>query len=191
MLVKNIILVYNDNRGDYMGDYTVIVVIFGVFGLFIFVMIHFINCILQYKNMIDSRFVAIRKILDDRVSIVDDMILFLGDNLEHEKSYMKKLNQVREMLVSVNSSKEGILLIKKSEKNIFSFVELENTYKNLGKNKEYLKIKEELLNNKERLVYSFDSYDEGVIKYNNYRKNKLIYCLSKLCGIPEYDCYKK
>lgn len=174
-----------------MESYNIIILIFGVITLFLLVLVYFINNILQYKIRIDNNFLVVREILESRVDIIDDMISFLKDNLEHEISYQKKLNQIKELILTVKNDKEGIKTIKRIEREILSFCSLENTYKNLGKNKEYLKIKEDILLYRDRLVYAFDSYDKGVISYNNYRENKLIKFLSKLCRIPLYECYNK
>lgn len=174
-----------------MESYTVIVLLFGIFCLLLLVGLYFVNSILQYKIKIDNSFMVVKEKIEERINIIDDMIRFLENNLEYEKSYQRKLNQAKDLLMKLENNKEGIEVIKKTERDVLSFVKLENTYNNLNKNKDYLKIKEEIINNKERLVYAWDSYDKGVISYNNYREKKYIYWLSRLCMIPEYDCYNK
>lgn len=182
---------YNDDRGEEMESYSMIVLIFGILSLILLVILYFINRLVQHKNKINKRFLAVKDFLDERVKIVDNMVSFLENNLEHEKSYLKKLGNVKEVILNIKNNKEGIGAIKKTEVDVLSFSKLENTYKNLTKNKEYLKIKEDILANQDKLVYALDSYDKGVINYNNYREKKFIYWLSKLCRIPEYDCYNK
>lgn len=178
-------------RGDIVEGYTIIVLIFGVICFLMMLMIYFINRLFQYKSRIDNSFIAIKDNLGKRTLIVEDMINFLETNLEHEKSYQKKLMKAKDLISIIKNNEEGIKLIKKTESDILGFVKLENTYKNLTKNKDYLKIKSEILKNNEKLMYAMDSYDKGVISYNNYRSKKLIYTLSKLCKIPEYSCYNK
>ena len=178
-------------RGDIVEDYTVIVLIFGLICLLMMVLIYFINRIFQHKTRIDNSFVAVRDLIEYRVLIVKDMITFLEMFLEHEKSYQKRLIQAKELLSTITNNKEGTQLIKKTETDILKFVKLENTYKNITKYKDYSLIKNEILKNNEKLMYAIDSYDKGVISYNNYRKKRLINILSKLCKIPEYDCYNK
>ena len=182
---------YNEDRGEFMESYSVIVLLFGILVLLLLVLLYFVNRIMQYKTRIDNSFLAVKESLDERIKIIEIMIDFLKDNLEHEKSYQKKLKNTKEVILSIKNNREGINLIKKTEKDVLSFVKLENTYKNLVKNKDFLKIREELLNNKERLIYALDSYDKGVIDYNNYKAIKVVYWLSKLCRLPEYDCYNK
>ena len=174
-----------------MESYIVIVLIFGGLILISLIMIYFINQIIQYKTRIDNSFKVVKELIEERINIVNNMLDFLNINLEHEKSYQKKLIQNKELMLQIKNNKDGIFLIKKTEKDIFNFINLENTYKNLSKNKDYLKIKENINSNKEKLIYAMESYDKGVVSYNNYKENKLIYYLSKLCRIPEYDCYNK
>lgn len=174
-----------------MEGYSVIVLVFGVLSLLILGILYFVNWLWKYKTKIDNSFFAVKEVLNDRAELLEEMIEFVEGNLEHEKSYQKKLAQTRDLIVNIRNNKEGIETIKRTKGEVLSFVELENTYKKLGKNKDYLQIKDEILRNEEKLVYAFDSYDKGVIEYSNYRNNKFIYWLSKLCGIPEYGCYNK
>ena len=174
-----------------MESYNMIVLVFGLITLFLLVMLYFINRILQYKTRIDNSFLEIRKLLDEQISILDKMINFLKDNLEHEVSLLKKLEKTKGLIPSIKNNSEGIKEIKKVEKEILGFTKLENTYKKLVKNEDYLSIKEDILNNKDRLIYAFDGYDKGVNSYNNYRGNKFINFLSRLCRIPLYESYNK
>lgn len=191
MLVKIRNVVYNDNRGEFMESYSIIVLLFGILSFFLLVMVYFVNRIFQYGYKINNRFLAVKDLLDERVDIIEEMIEFLKNNLEHEKSYQNKLIQMKDIILGVNNNKEGIDNYKKTEKDVLNFVKLEKTYQNLIKNNEYLKIKEEILKNQDRIVYAMDSYDKGVINYNNYKEKKLVYWLSKLCRVPEYGCYNK
>ena len=119
------------------------------------------------------------------------MLEFINTNLEHEKSFHKNLTSSLNEMISIKNNKEGISLLKKTEKVIFSFCKLENTYEYLSKNKDYTKIKKDILSNKEKLEYAMDTYNKGVINYNNYIENKYINLLSRICRVNEFDCYKK
>lgn len=190
-LVKIRIVVYNNNRGVDMDSYSIIVLIFGIISFILLILVYFVNRIIFYKTRINNSFLTIRELLDDRVDLVDEMLEFVKDNLEYEKSYYKRLLQAKEVLVTIKNNKEGISDYKRTVEVIASFSKLDNTYKKLAKNKDYLKIVENISRNNDKLIYAMDSYDKGVIDYNNYRVNKLIFFLSKICGIPEYGCYNK
>lgn len=172
-----------------MESYVIIILIFGGLLLLSLVGVYFVNHILQYKVKIDNSFLAVKEIIEQRIDIIDDMINFLNSNLEYEKSYQKRLVKAKELLINVKNNKNGTDNYKQTLESVFSFINLENVYKNLSKDKEYLVIKKAILSNKEKLDYALDVYDKGVIVYNNYRKKKLIYWLSKMCRIPEYGCY--
>lgn len=172
-----------------MESYTIIVLIFGLLVFFLLIGLYFVNQLFQYKLKIDNSFLTVKDLLQDKGLLIDEMLEFLSANLEHERNLHKQLVQTKELLLTVKNDSEGIQTIHKLESALESFVGLENTYKKLAKNKDYLKIKAELQKNKAKLIYAMDSYDKGVINYNNYRDNKFIYLLSKLCRIPEYCCY--
>ena len=174
-----------------MESYNIIILIFGLITLFLLVIIYFINRILQYETRIDNSFIEVRKLLDEQVSILDKIIKFISDNLEHEVSLIKKVEITKEITLNIKNDSDGIKDIKRVEKEILEFTKLENTYKKILKNKDYLNIKEDIFNNKDRLIYAFDGYDREVISYNNYKRNKIINFFSKLCRIPQYDCYDK
>ena len=78
-----------------MESYSIIVCVFGIICLLLLGVIYFVNRILQYKIRIDNSFLVVSEIIEDRVSIIDNMILFLEKFLEHEKSYLKKLEQTK------------------------------------------------------------------------------------------------
>ena len=174
-----------------MESYNIIILVFGIITLFSLLILYFVNRILQYKTRIDNSFLSIRKLLDEKNDILDRMIKFLNDNLEHEVSLIKKLEKTKELIPNIKNDSDGIKDIKKVEKELLGVSKLENTYKKLGKNKDYLNIKEDILNNRDRLIYAFDGYDREVISYNNYKRNKMINFFSKLCRISQYDCYNK
>lgn len=182
---------YNDNRGEFMEGYSIIVLLFGVISLGLLIMVYFINRIFQYKTRIDNSFIAVKEGFLEQANIVSEIIEFLKNNLDHEKSYQKKLEQVKEIILSIENNSEGISKYRKIEKELFNFSKLEKTYNILDRNKEYKELCNKLERCKEKILYAFDSYDKGVISYNNYKENKLIEFLNKLCRIPEYDCYNK
>lgn len=174
-----------------MESYNIIILIFGLITLFSLIILYFVNKIFYYKMKIDNSFLSIRKLLDEQVNILDKMNDFLKDNLEHEVSLLKKVEKTKEIIPNIKNNSDGIKEIKRVEKEILEFTKLENTYKKLDKNKDYINIKEDILNNRDKLIYAFDGYDREVINYNNYRRKKLIKLLSKLCRIPQYDNYNK
>lgn len=174
-----------------MESYTIIVLIFGIIIFILLIGLYFVNRILQYKLRIDNSFYAIKEVLNSLEVLLEDILEFLDKNLEHEKSLRKRLSQTKDLILSVKNDKEGIKTIHKIDSELNNFISLENTYEKLGKNKDYTKIKEELLKNKDRLIYASDIYDKGVIDYNNYREKRLINIISKLLRIPDYDCYNK
>jgi len=174
-----------------MESYSIIVMIFGGCVFVLLVLLYFVNRILQYKLRIDNSFRAIKDIMDDRCNIVDDMLLFLSNNLELEKSYYKTLVSIKKKLESFDNNKDGVVIYKDTDEGIMNFCLLENTYKYLIKNKDYLNIKDSIISNRDKMLYAIDTYDKGVINYNDYKGKGINKFIGRLCNFSDYDCYNK
>lgn len=174
-----------------MGGFTIIVLIFGIILFVVLVILYFINQIIEYQNTLDYSFIAVKLCVEKMKVIIDNIDEFIRFNLNHEISLHRNFHILSNEVRTIENNKEGIEKIKNIEKELLRFSELENTYPNLSKNKEFIKFKEEILNTKERLVYAFENYDKGVISYNKYKENKFINLLSKMIKSPEYDSYNK
>lgn len=175
----------------FMKIYNIIVLVFGLISFLLLILLYFVNRILQHKVKINNAFSSVKFLLDRKSKIIDTMLDFLTKNYPEEKTLAKTLKDAKSNLEGIKNNKEGIITIKKIDKDLLKFNNLENTYKVLSKNKAFITIKNSLARNKEELVYALDSYDVEVIKYNNYKGHKLIKVLSKILLIPEYSCYNK
>lgn len=174
-----------------MKTYNIIILIFGIISFILLLLLYFVNRILQHKIKINNAFNSVKILLISRGKIIDTMLEFVNKNFPEEKSLYKSLSDTKKKLEKVTNNKEGITLIKKVEKELLKFNNLENTYKKLSKNKAFITIKNRMQNNQDELVYALDTYDVEVLKYNNYKEHKLIKILSKILFIPEYSCYNK
>lgn len=173
-----------------MESYTIIVLIFGLIILLLLVVLFFINRLSLYRRRIDNSLITVSDTLDMRIKLIDEMIAFIKKNLEHEKSYVKKLEQIKKYLQAFSKKKPSFDNFNQNENNFLHFTTLEKTYTNLNKNEEYLNLKEKALNNQDKLIYALDEFDKGVAQYNDYRSKKINLLISKLFFFPKYDCYK-
>lgn len=174
-----------------MKTYNIIVLIFGLISFILLILLYFVNRILQHKIKINNAFNSVKALLISQSKIIDTMLDFISKNFPEEKSLQKSLSDTKKKIDNISNNKDGIATIKKAEKELLKFNNLENTYKKLAKNKTFITIKNRAQNNRDELVYALDTYDVEVIKYNNYKEHKLIKILSKILFIPEYSCYNK
>ena len=174
-----------------MDSYTIIVFIFGVFTLFLLVILFFINRLLSHKRLITNSLVAVYANIEARIDLIEEMKEFIEKNLEHEKSYLSKLQKIEDYLSEFLKKKPIFKNYDKNEKEFLHFTFLDKTYSKLKNNKEYQKLKNDAITNKDNLIYALDSYDKGVINYNNYKDQKFILIISKIFRFPNYDCYNK
>lgn len=174
-----------------MDSYTIIAFIFGVFTLFLLVILFFINRLLSHKRLITNSLVAVYAHIEARIDLIEEMKEFIEKNLENEKSYLLKLQKIEDYLSEFLKKKPIFKNYDKNEKEFLHFTFLDKTYSKLKDNEEYQKLKKDAITNKDNLIYALDSYDKGVISYNNYKEQKFILIISKIFRFPHYDCYNK
>ena len=174
-----------------MGGFTIIVLIFGIILFEILIALYFVNQIIKYQTRIEYSFIAVKLCVEKMRVLIDNIEKFMSVNLEHELSFRRYISSLGLDARTIENNKEGIKNIKRIEMELIHFTELENTYKNLNKNKEFVKIKSEILKNEDKLIYAFEDYDKGVNSYNKYKENKFINLLSKIIKSPEYDYYNE
>lgn len=173
-----------------MESYTIIVLIFGIICLLILIAIFYVNRLINYKKRVEKSLKTVTVHIKKRKELLKEIEYFIEKNLKYEKSYLIKLKNI-DKYISIFLTNYSFKDFKKYEKEFLSFTSLEDTYKNLNKDKEYLKLKEEIIVNQDNLIYALDSYDKGVINYNNYRLGKIVSIISKIFRFPDYDYYNK
>ena len=174
-----------------MADYTIIIIIFGLLILLALVILFFINRLLSYKNRVEHSFKSVSDYLEDRILFIDEASGFIQRNLEHEEEFIQKLNEIKLIINQYldGKNKDDFKKFRKQEKIFLEIVGLDEIYDTLKDNKEYQKLKKNILLNQERILYALDNYDRGVEDYNNYQQNKWIAILAKIFRFPKYDCY--
>lgn len=174
-----------------MDSYSIIVLIFGLLIIIALIVVFFLNRLIGYQNKVKDLFATILEYLDARMKLIDEMIKFISSELNYEENFIKKLEQTKVSIQNLFQNSNSLKEFKKYEKEFLSFLTLEKVYPSLKKNKKYLALKQEIELNQERVVYAMDSYDKGVMNYNDYQKKKLIRFLARVFHFPKYDYYNK
>ena len=181
----------NKERWCIMDSYSIIVLIFGLLIIIALIVVFFLNRLIGYQNKVKDLFATILEYLDARMKLIDEMIKFISSELNYEENFIKKLEQTKVSIQNLFQNSNSLKEFKKYEKEFLSFLTLEKVYPSLKKNKKYLALKQEIELNQERVVYAMDSYDKGVMNYNDYQKKKLIRFLARVFHFPKYDYYNK
>lgn len=181
----------NKERWCIMDSYSIIVLIFGLLIIIALIVVFFLNRLIGYQNKVKDLFATILEYLDARMKLIDEMIKFISSELNYEENFIKKLEQTKVSIQNLFQNSNSLKEFKKYEKEFLSFLTLEKVYPSLKKNKKYLALKQEIELNQERVVYAMDSYDKGVMDYNDYQKKKLIRFLARVFHFPKYDYYNK
>lgn len=174
-----------------MESYTWIVIIFGILLILFLLPLFFINRLLLQANKIEIRFDPIKTYIEEKKELLDNIALFIKNNIKNEEELIKKIEETTNELKNIKDAKDGIPALKKSEELEINLNKLEEINSKLTENKEYQSLKTKLKENQNRINYAKDSYNEEVTNYNNYKKKKILSILNKLFSFQEYTYYKK
>ncbi len=174
-----------------MDSYIIIVVIFGILILGALIILFYYNRLAILKNRVLKQYEGVLYYLEVERCIVVDMIHFIEESLEHEEDYIKKLQNFSEGITSLKNTDGELQKFKKDLEVYLRFGQLDQVYDFLADNPAYLKIKESMMLNQERLVYALDSYDRGVKNYNDDQGNQLFQMIRKVFRFPRFDSYNE
>lgn len=173
-----------------MDSYSIIILIFGLLIFIILVVIFLVNQLLLKRKKVELQFETIIKILKTKMELIDKMIMFINNNLEHEEAFVRELTKTKNALEEITiSSKENIKTIKKSEKTLLKFNQLADVYPFLKSKTTYNDLTEEYALIQNRITYAMDSYDRAAKTYNDYLNTKINSALSKTFKIDSYSYY--
>lgn len=172
-----------------MESYAIIVIIFGILICLLLVVLFFINRLSYYRSRIEKAFLTVHSCLDERVILLRKMSDWLQDEVSNEEVLLKKMEKVMVDLSHVDSCNQGIVMIRESYQLLKELKQLFKVYPYFSKRREYNELINELFANQDRIVYAMDSYDKGVLDYNNYRKNSFINRLNELFHFENYNYY--
>ena len=174
-----------------MKAYTVIVLAFGFITLVLLIILSIFNQLVIRRNKVERKFQNAYEYLEININLINKIIQFIKENLNHEESLIKKLEKSKKILEETTFKNYDINQIKIAEKELLKATKLEETYQFLNKKDKYSELKEEILKNKDKINYAFDSYDREVQYYNNYLEKRIINTLAKLFRFYQYDFYNK
>lgn len=160
------------------------------FGIMIILGIYVINVYNKYiffRDRVFDKFKEVDKLLCDRVDFIDDIVKIVNDNKLHEDLLVRKLNSLKKSIDTQIDVNDRLLLF--DEDIIDEALKLDKVYKKLGN--KFSDIKDKYNNNKDRVMYAADIYNEEVLKYNNYRDNKIKKIVFDKFKFYEYNCYEK
>ena len=164
-----------------------IVMFFGIMIILGIYVINVYNKFIFFRDRVFDKFKEVDKLLCDRVDYIDDIVKIINDNKLHEDLLVRKLNSLKKSIDTQIDVNNRLLLF--NEDIIDEALKLAKFYKKLGN--KFSNIKDKYNNNKDRVMYATDIYNEEVLKYNNYRDNKIKKIIFDKFKFYEYNCYEK
>ena len=173
-----------------MEAYNVIIIIFGMIILLCFIFLSFYNRLKILQKKVLHQYFNVEKYVEEFNQELKKVSIFLENNFEHEIDYINDLKKTSMEIEKSSDQKEVIALIKKLKDVATSFSNLESTYSWLGKEKDYVQLKNNLTTGWNHLEYSLDSYNKAVLKYHASDRNKFYFFVKKLGRFPQYYRYE-
>lgn len=178
--------------GDLMNLSSLIIIL--IFGILIFlgiIVIIFYTRLCFRRDKVLDKFDSVYDTLHERIEIIESIINIIQEENYPEERIKINLNNLSKELKQENNNNNLILLIDKSNKIIEEALSLETAYPLLRNNKKYLEIKKDFNNNKFKIMYSIEIYNEEVEVYNSYKSKLGINLISQVLKFPDYSYYKK
>lgn len=149
------------------------------------------NKLIFNKKKVLDKFRAINDCLNERISIIKEIVTLFENNKFHEDSLIRDLNNISNNIETESVVNNLLDLISSSDIILKKALTLENVYPELIKNNDYKRIVDAFKNNQYKIMYAIEIYNEEVEVYNNYKDKKMINIISKIFRFKNYNYYKK
>ena len=111
-----------------MDTYKLIVIFFGLITLLALSILFFINRLFLYANYVEKSFEPIHTYINERIELLRKMKKYVSEQLVHEKSLVKKIDDSITELTSIKNATDGIVKLKKTESKTDIFNKLDELY---------------------------------------------------------------
>lgn len=178
--------------GDKMNNaWIIIIIIFTILILIGIIIFTFYNKLLNRKKRVEEKFIAINDCLNEKKDIINKIEELLIKENYSEQNLLLGLKQSRAEIENKNTINNTLSLIDEVDKNLENALNLDNVYEELKNNNNFQQLKEIFKNNKYKLMYTKEIYNEEAEKYNNYKNQGIQKIVSKIFKLNDYNYYKK
>ena len=144
---------------------SILLIILVVIWLFVFTLY---NSLIGKKNQVENVFASIDAILKKRYDLVPNLVSTVKTYMEHEKSTLTEITELRAKAVSGNlSSDEKVDLDNKISKMIGGIMVAVENYPDLKANQNFLQLQASLNEIEEQISAARRAYNAAVTDYNN------------------------
>ncbi|MBS3141133.1 LemA family protein [Candidatus Woesearchaeota archaeon] len=141
-------------------------IILGIVVVIIVIFIYYYNRFISLVNQIENALSQIDVQLKKRADLVPNLIEAVKGYMKHEKSIIKEVTDARKALVGakdLNGKLKAGDNLQNALKSIFAIAE---NYPNLKANENFLQLQNELSSIEDKVAYSRQYYNDGIMSYN-------------------------
>jgi len=140
-----------------------IIVIGGVFFIYY-------NKFVRLINQIENSLAQIDVQLKRRADLIPNLMESVKGYMKHEKSIITEVTNARKLLVGANGLNNKVKANEKLEGALGRLFAIAENYPNLKANETFLQLQQELSATEDKVAYSRQYYNDGIMSYNMSRK---------------------
>ena len=136
-----------------------IVVIAGIFFMYY-------NKFVSLVNQIENSLAQIDVQLKRRADLIPNLMESVKGYMKHEKSVMTEVTNARKLLVGAKGLNNRVKANDKLEGALGRLFAIAENYPNLKANETFLQLQQELSSTEDKVAYSRQYYNDGIMSYN-------------------------
>ncbi len=135
-------------------------------GVFFMYYNRFVSLINQIENSLAQIDVQLKR----RADLIPNLMESVKGYMKHEKSIITEVTNARKLLVSANGLNNKVKANEKLEGALGRLFAIAENYPNLKANETFLQLQQELSATEDKVAYSRQYYNDGIMSYNMSRR---------------------
>ncbi len=127
----------------------------------------FYNSLVTSKNKVKNAWSQIDVQLQRRFDLIPNLVESVKGYMEHEKSVLEKVTELRTSWASAGTISEKAQLDNELTGALKTIISVAENYPELQANQNFSELQEELRNTENKISYSRQFYNDSVTMYNN------------------------
>jgi len=137
-------------------------------GIFIAILVLMYNSLVGKKNQVDNIFASVDTLLKKRFDLIPNLISTVQQYMEHEKSLLNRLTELRAQAMKPNvSDEQKIALDKQMSQALGSIMVAVENYPDLKANENVMHLQRTLTEVEAQISAARRAYNQAVTDYNN------------------------
>ena len=141
-------------------------VIIGIVVFLIIVFFTYYNRFVNLSNQIDNSLAQINVQLKRRSDLVPNLVELVKGYMKHERKIITEVTEARKSLVSAQGIEKKMKAGNKLQSALGSLFAIAENYPQLKANENFLQLQNELSSIEDRVAYSRQYYNDGIMTYN-------------------------